>query len=138
MLKVFISSTYRDLKTPNPRQLMAYLGLVPAERSSGPKIRRGAITKTGNRHARRVLVEAAWSYRYTPRVTRIIKDRQKDLPTAVRAIAWKAQLRLTARYRRLSLRGKLQPQVVTAVARELSAFIWAIAKELSAPSSESM
>jgi transposase len=114
----------------NPRQLMSYLGLVPSEHSSGPRRRPGEITKAGNGHVRRVLVESAWAYRFPARVTRIIRLRQEGLPAAVREVAWRAQLRLCARYRRLAARGKVKQQVVTAVARELAAFMWAIAREV--------
>ncbi len=112
----------------HPRQLMGYLGLVPSEYSSGESIRRGGITKTGNGHARRMLVEAAWSYRLRARVSRKLRDRQQDLPQAVCDIAWKAQLRLCARYWRFIARGKKAQVAVTAIARELAAFMWAIAQ----------
>jgi transposase len=112
----------------HPRQLMAYLGLVPSEHSSGPSIRRGAITKCGNSHARRMLTEAAWSYRLPARVTPIIARRQDGLAREVRDIAWKAQVRLCARYRQLRARGKEPNKVVIAVARELAGFVWAIAR----------
>ncbi len=114
-----------------PRQLMAYLGLVPSEYSSGPSTRRGSITKCGNTHARRVLTEAAWAYRLPARVTPIIARRQTALAKNIRAIAWKAQLRLCKRYRCLRAKGKEQNKVITAIARELSGFIWAIACEVS-------
>lgn len=114
----------------NPRELMAYLGLVPSEYSSGPSTRRGAITKAGNPHARRLLAEAAWAYQGPARIGRQMLDRQEGLPKVVRDIAWKAQLRLTARFRRLIARGKAKPKVATAVARELTGFIWAIAREV--------
>ncbi len=110
----------------SPRMLMAYLGLTPSEYSSGDRIRRGAITKAGNRHVRRVLVEAAWSYRFPARQTRYLLRRQRGLPEDVRQIAWKAQVRLCTRYRRLSARGKQVQTVVTAVARELIGFLWDI------------
>ncbi len=115
----------------NPRQLMAYLGLVPAEHSSGERRRQGAITKAGNSHVRRLLVESAWAYRLPARVTPIIQQRQQGVPKPVRAIAWKAQLRLCTRYRRLSSKGKRKQLVVTAIARELAAFMWAIAREVT-------
>ena len=99
----------------NPKELMAYLGLVPSEHSSGATVRRGRITKTGNGHARRVLVEAAWAYRLRARVTRPVLQRQEGLSTGVKEIAWKAQLRLCARYRRLLARGKAKNTVVTAI-----------------------
>jgi transposase len=114
----------------NPRQLMSYLGLVPSEHSSGPRRRPGEITKAGNGHVRRVLVESAWAYRFPARVTRIIQRRQEGLPKSVREVAWRAQLRLCARYRRLAARGKTKQQIVTAIARELAAFMWAIACEV--------
>ncbi len=115
----------------NPRQLMAYLGLVPSEHSSGERRRQGAITKAGNSHVRRMLVESAWAYRLPARVTPIIQKRQEDVPKPVGEIAWKAQLRLCARYRRLSSKGKTKQLIVTAVARELAAFMWAIAREVT-------
>ncbi len=112
----------------HPRQLMAYLGLVPSEHSSGPSIHRGAITKCGNSHARRMLTEAARSYRLPARVTPIIARRQDGLAREVREIAWKAQVRLCGRYRQLRARGKEPNKVVVAVARELAGFVWAIAR----------
>lgn len=114
----------------NPRRLMAYLGLVPSEHSSGERIRRGGITKTGNREARRMLVEAAWSYRYPPRVSTGKTDVVYRQPKAVRDVAWKAQVRLCDRYRRLSAGGKRPTVVIAAIARELSGFIWAIGQEV--------
>jgi len=116
----------------HPRQLMAYLGLVPSEHSSGETTKRGGITKTGNGHARRMLVEAAWSYRLPARVSRRLRDRQQNLPQSVWEIAWKAQLRLCARYKRLISKGKQSQVAVTAIARELAAFMWAIARTLPA------
>jgi transposase len=109
-----------------PRELMAWLGMVPSEHSTGERIRRGPITKTGNRRARSVLVECAWSYRHPPRVSRDKLARLEAAPPAVRDIAWKAQSRLTARYRALRRAGKLDVVAITAVARELAAFIWAV------------
>ena len=119
----------------HPRELMAYLGLVPSEYSSGPSVRRGAITKAGNPHARRLLAEAAWAYQGIPRIGRQHAYRQEALPKVVCDIAWKAQLRLTTRFRRLVARGKAKPKVATAIARELTGFIWAIAQEVSPASS---
>ena len=110
----------------HPRQLMGYSGTVPAEHSSGARVQRGAITKTGNAHLRRVLVEAAWAYRFPPKCGKALRTRQRGQPDAITAIAWKAQHRLSTRYRRLPGRGKPTPQVATAVARELVGFIWAI------------
>jgi transposase len=114
----------------NPRQLMAWLGLVPSERSTGSKVERGGITKAGNGRARRVLIEGAWSYRFPARVTGEIQARLDDVPDAVRTIAWKAQLRLCARFRRLVARGKNSNVVTTAIAREMAAFAWAIARKV--------
>jgi transposase len=116
-----------------PRQLMAYLGLVPSESSSGASVRRGAITKTGNGHARRALIEAAQAYRHPARISRVILKRQEAVPEPIRQIAWKAQLRLCARFRKLIARGKSRNRVVTAIARELSGFMWAIAKQVPVP-----
>jgi transposase len=112
----------------NPRQLMAYLGLTPSEYSSGQSAHRGSITKCGNSHARRVLTEAAWSYRLPARITPIIAKRQDGQTREVRDIAWKAQVRLCGRYRLLRARGKEPNKVVIAVARELAGFVWAIAR----------
>ena len=96
-------------RSKSPRALMAYLGLNPSEHSSGATIRRGAITKTGNTLARTCLVEAAWTYRFPPRVSQIIRDRLKELPEPIRAVAWKAHVRLWARYRKLTAAGLGQP-----------------------------
>jgi len=114
-------------------ELMAYLGLVPSERSSGPLTRRGRITKAGNPHARRLLAEAAWAYRSIPRIGRVMQQRQEHLPAPVRALAWKAQLRLCGRFRRLNARGKPRVVIATAIARELTGFVWAVAREVPAP-----
>lgn len=114
----------------NPSQLMAHLGLVPSEYSSGDSIKKGGITKTGNSHARRALIEAAWAYRMPARVSRSLLKRQQQLPDRVCQIAWKAQLRLCARFRRLLAKGKTKQVAVTAIARELSAFLWSIAKQM--------
>jgi transposase len=114
----------------HPRQLMGYAGIVSREHSSGERIRRGAISKTGNAHLRRIVVEAAWSYRHRPAVGSILAVRQKNAPPTVTALAWKAQHRLHARYLRLMGRGKSKQQTVTAVGRELLGFIWAIGLEI--------
>jgi transposase len=114
----------------SPRQLMAYLGLVPSERSTGERVRRGGITKAGNGRARRVLIEGAWTYRFRARMSRLLQERQSGLPKAVREIAWKAQLRLCGRYRRLMAAGKRQTVVTTAIAREMAAFLWAIGRQI--------
>ena len=111
-----------------PRQLMAFLGLVPSENSSGERVRRGGITKAGNTHARKALIEAAWAYRHPARIGRRLQMRSETLPTSIRDIAWKAQLRLTSRYRKLSARMKPPAVVITALARELAGFVWAIAR----------
>ena len=111
----------------DPRQFMAYLGLTPSERSSGAKTTRGAITKAGNRRGRRMLIEGAWTYRLPARVGAAILERNKLLPQAIKDIAWKAQVRLCARYRRLARAGKPTNVVCVAIARELAAFAWAIA-----------
>ena len=118
----------------SPRQLMAYLGLVPCESSTGERVRRGSITKAGNTRVRRVLIEGAWTYRFPARMSRLLQERQAKLPQIVRTIAWKAQVRLCARYRRLMAAGKRQTVVTTAIAREMAAFLWAIGREVN-PSS---
>jgi transposase len=107
-------------------QLMGYSGLVPSEDSSGERKRRGAITKTGNSHLRRVIVEAAWAYQFRPWLGGYLLKRQVGLSEEVKEIAWKAQHRLHARYRKLLAQGKNKPQIVTAVGRELLGFVWAI------------
>jgi transposase len=112
------------------RQVMAFIGLIPSEHSTGNKRRLGAITKTGNGHARRVLIEAGWSYRWPARISPTIQERQEDVPEEVRNIAWKAQVRLCRRYRQLVRRGKNPNVAVTAIGRELCAFTWAIAREI--------
>jgi transposase len=114
----------------NPRQLMAYLGLVPSEHSSGASVRRGGLTKAGNSAARRLLIEAAWCYRFPARVSRELRLRQEDQPKPIRDIAWKGQVRLCARYRRLARTGKPANVVAAAIARELAGFIWAIARQV--------
>ena len=115
----------------NPRQLMAFLGLVPSERSTGERVRRAGLTLAGNKRARRVLIEGAWSYRYPARVSQTLQARLEGLPKAVREIAWKAQIRLCARYRRLNATGKKLPVVIAAIAREMAAFLWAIARHVA-------
>jgi transposase len=114
----------------SPAQLMAYLGLVPSESSTGERVRRGSITKAGNSRARRVLVEGAWTYRFPARMSRLLKARQGTVPKAARDIAWKAQVRLCGRYRRLIEVGKLKTVATTAIAREMAAFLWAIARQV--------
>jgi transposase len=114
----------------NPRQLMKYLGLIPSEYSSGERRRQGSITKAGNTHARRALVEGAWAYRYPAKVSRHLQLRLEQLPKPLQDLSWKAQVRLCKRFRRLLARGKHANQVVVAIARELAGFLWAIAKEV--------
>ena len=109
-----------------PPQLMSYSGTVASEHSSGDRIRRGGITKTGNAHLRRIVIEAAWAYRHRPARGRALLKRQQRTSDEVHAIAWKAQHRLHRRYRTLPARGKSTQQVVTAIGRELLGFIWAI------------
>lgn len=118
------------LRFDSPRKLMGYVGLVPGEHSSGPKRRQGSITKAGNSAARRMLVEVAWHYQHSPRVSPIIAARHDQLPTEVTDIAWKAQLRLNAKFKRLVARRVLKNKAVVAVARELTGFVWAIAREV--------
>src|SRR3954469_5706991 len=113
----------------NPRQLMAYLGLVPSEHSSGTTRRQGAITKAGNGSARRILIEAAWSYRFLARISRELLLRQEGLTKSLRDTAWKAQERLCRRYRKLATAGKPANVVIAAIARELAGFVWAIARQ---------
>jgi len=112
------------------RSLMGYLGLVPREASSGEHRRQGSITKAGNSYARRALIEAAWAYRHPARVTRIIATRQTGLPKAACDIAWRAQLRLSSKYRRLNARHLNHNKIVVALARELSGFVWAIGQSV--------
>jgi transposase len=110
---------------PSAARVMAFTGLVPSEHSSGTKQARGAITKTGNAHLRRVLVESAWHYRHHPFLGRALRQRQAGAPTDAIDHAWRAQQRLYQRYRRLAARGKPKQHIVTAIARELSGFLWA-------------
>ena len=116
----------------NPRQLMAYLGLTPAEHSSGASVRRGGITKAGSGLARRALIEGAWSYRIQARVSPKLQARLEALPKEVRDIAWKGQLRMCQRYRHLMAAGKAKVVATTAIAREMLGFIWAIARTATA------
>lgn len=113
-----------------PRQLMGYSGLVASEHSSGERVRRYGITKTGNAHLRRIVVEAAWSYRHRPSCVGALKRRQEGVCEEVKEIAWKAQHRLHNRYRKLVARGKSKQQAITAVARELLGFAWAIGMQM--------
>lgn len=129
-----IVSEIGDLKRfASAPQLMAYLGVVPSEHSSGLSKTRGGITKTGNGHVRRVLVEAAWTYRHPARKTEALQRRAERAPEAIQEIAWKAQKRLCGRYKKLEARGKLKVQVCTAIARELTGFVWAIGQAYPQP-----
>ena len=114
------------------RQLMGYSGAVPSENSSGKRTQRGSITKTGNAHLRRIVVEAAWSYRLRPGVGPALRKRQEGVPEEIKEIAWKAQIRLSKRYAKLAAAGKDQRKIVTAVGRELLGFIWAIGTKAEA------
>jgi transposase len=116
------------------RQLMGYSGAVPSEDSSGQRTRRGSITKTGNAHLRRIVVEAAWSYRLRPGIGPALRKRQEGVSEPLKEIAWKAQVRLTKRYARLAAAGKDQRKIVTAVGRELLGFIWSIGIKAEAAS----
>jgi transposase len=128
---VTLAAELGDLRRfPHPKQLMAFLGLVPSEYSTGESRRQGAITQCGNTHARRILIESAWSYRHPPRLSRELTVRAEGQSQAVRATAWRAQLRLCHRYRRLQARGLHQNRICVAIARELSGFIWDIARQL--------
>jgi len=127
---VIVAAELGDLRRfRTAKALMAYVGLVPSEHTTGHNPRRGRITKTGNGHVRRALVEAAWSYRFRPQRSRALREREQGVSEAVRDIAWKAQKRLCAKYRRLLGRNKSKQQTVTAVARELVGFIWAIGQQ---------
>jgi transposase len=117
----------------HPRELMGYLGLVPSEHTSAEKRRLGPITKTGNSHARRMLIEAAWNYRFPPRITAPLQKRQERQPAAVRAIAWRAQLRLHHRYRQLTARSLQHNKICVAIARELAGFVWSIGQQITIP-----
>jgi transposase len=114
----------------NPRPLRSSLGLIPSEHTSGERRRQGSLTKTGNSHARRVLVEGAWAYRSPAKVSRHLQLRLEKVPKAIQDISWQAQVRLCKRYRRLVARGKQVNQVVVAIAREMAAFVWASAREV--------
>lgn len=117
----------------NPKQLMAYIGLVPSVYSTGTRTRQGGITKTGNGFVRRALVEASWTYRLQARITKHLLKRNQGLPSAIQDISWKAQIRLCCRFKRLRAKGKPRQVVTTAIARELIGFVWAISRELHSP-----
>jgi transposase len=131
MVAITVVVELGDLKRfENPRQLMSYLGLVPSEHSSGGTRRTGSITKAGNGHVRKALVEAAQTYRLPARISKILLERQEGQPKVILDIAWKAQVRLCGRFRKMAARGKKHQTIVCAIARELCAFMWAIAKEV--------
>jgi transposase len=113
-----------------PRELMKFLGLIPSEYSSGEQRRHGSITKAGNTHARKAVVEGAWAYRYPAKVSRHLQLRLEKQPKMIQDLSWKAQVRLCTRYRRLVSRGKHANVVTVAIARELVGFMWAIAKQV--------
>jgi transposase len=114
----------------NPRQLMKFLGLIPSEYSSGERRQQGSLTKAGDTHARRALVEGAWAYRYPANVSRHLQLSLETQPKAIQDLSWKAQVRLWKRFRRPSARGKHATQAVVAIARELVGFMWALAKQV--------
>ena len=119
---------------PSASDLMGYLGLVPKEESTGDRVRRSGITKAGNSRARTALVEASWSYRHPPRLGREKMAKVDAAPEAARGIAWKAQTRLSARFRQLVRKNKRPTVVATAIARELAGFVWAIGQVVPTPS----
>ncbi len=134
IVAVTVVSELGDLsRFDNPKQLMSFLGLTPSEYSSGERQSRGRITKTGNGHVRRILIEAAWCYRYPAKVSSEIQLRQARIPLVIRDIAWRAQLRLTQRYQHMQHKGKPHNVTVVALARELAGFMWAIANEVTYP-----
>ncbi len=128
---IFVAEMGDLTRFAHPRALMAYLGLVPSEFSSGNSRRQGEITKSGNKHARRILVEAAWNNRFKAQVARSLEVRQEGQPKIIRDISWKAQLRLSKRWRSLSMGRKLaQNKICVAIARELAGFIWDVARHV--------
>jgi transposase len=120
------------------RKLMGYSGAFPSENTSGKRVRRGGITKAGNAHLRRIVVESAWSYRHWPRVGEKLRKRQQGISAEITEIAWKAQNRLHQRYIKLSMAGKEQKKIVTAIGRELLGFIWAIGVKAEAACTQKM
>lgn len=122
--------TSESLRAEAERQLMGYAGMVSREHSSGTRIQRGSISKAGNAHLRRIVTEAAWSYRHLPALGSALRARQSGASAEVKAIAWRAQHRLHGRYRSLLGKGKIKQKVITALGRELLGFIWAIGCEI--------
>jgi len=118
--------------------LQALRGMAPSENSSGGRTQRGSITKAGNAHLRRIASEAAWSYRLRPGVGPALRKRQEGVPEEIKEIAWKAQIRLSKRYARLSAAGKDQRKIITAVGRELLGFVWAIGVKAEAAARQKM
>lgn len=134
-----LASELGDLtRFSHPCKLMAYLGLVSSENSSGERRRQGAITKCGNSHVRWMLVEVAQSYRTAPKISKQLSKRQEGLSGPVKAVSWKAQKRLHKRYLRLRMRGVHENKIMVAIARELAAFIWEIAQIVQAPATATM
>jgi transposase len=131
IVAVTVVAEVGDLTRFNPRELMAFLGLVPSEHSSGERRRQGSITKTGNAHVRRVLAEAAHAYRATPALTQFVRQRQVHLPKPIRDVGWKAQLRLCHRFRHLSAARKHPHKIRMAIARELTGFMLDIARRVA-------
>jgi transposase len=132
IVAVTIAAELGDLtRFENPGKLMAFLGLIPSEHSSGEREKKGAITKTGNGHVRRALVEAAHTYRFPARKSKAIRKRQEELPKEILDISWKAQCRLCTRYRYFIAKGKKTNVAITAIAREIAGFSWAIAQALA-------
>ena len=130
-----IAAELGDLRRfPSASKLMSYVGLVPSERSSGPKVSRGSITKAGNPHVRWKLIQSAWLYRHRPAISEGLERRSKGVPQEMRDIAWKAQKRLHKRYWSMSSRGKRPQTTIVAVARELLGFIWAVGQVVEPPS----
>jgi transposase len=127
-----LSAALGDLsRFANPRHLLSYLGLIPSEHTSGQRRRQGAITKTGNAHARRALIEGAWASRSPAKVSRHLQLRLEQVPKAIQDSSWQAQVRLGKRSRRLVARGKHANHVVVAIARERAACVWAIARTVT-------
>jgi transposase len=120
------------------RQLMGYSGAIPSENSSGKRKRKGSITKAGNTHLRRIVVESAWSYRHQPAIGAKLRKRQQGVPEEIKEIAWKAQIRLHKRYMKLIMAGKETKKILTAIGRELLGFIWAIGIKAEAACSQQM
>jgi transposase len=120
------------------RKLMGYSGAIPSEDSSGKRKRKGSITKSGNAHLRRIMVESAWSYRHRPAIGAKLRKRQEGVPAEITEIAWKAQNRLHKRYMKLTMAGKEHRKIITALGRELLGFIWAIGIKAEATYTQQM